>query len=289
MAIEHRLSCGRLHRVKLGPRPLLAVYAVGSPELTQRGRFMAAVLRCGGSAYLSHRSAAVLLGLRSVEPPLVELTVARAVDLRSSGVKAYRRPALPAEDRRERDSIPVTSAARTLIDLATCLEPTPLEAAVNAADRLDLVDPEALREAVEQRRGQPGVPALRRLLDRDTFRLTDSELERLFLRIVRRTALPMPETGVRLNGFKVDFYWPELNLVVETDGLRYHRTPSRQRRDNERDQAHAVAGVERLRFSHYEVRHAPGRVAAKLWAVASRREGQRPPYHGSRSRYGPQQ
>ena len=60
----------------------------------------------------------------------------------------------------------------------------------------------------------------------------------------------MPLTGQRVNGFKVDFWWPELRLVVETDGLRYHRTPAQQTRDRLRDQAHLAAGLTCLRFTH---------------------------------------
>ncbi len=68
------------------------------------------------------------------------------------------------------------------------------------------------------------MPHLRRVLDARTFVLTDSELERMMLPLIRRAGLPLPRTGVMLNGFKVDFFWPEIGLVVETDGLRYHRT-----------------------------------------------------------------
>ena len=67
-------------------------------------------------------------------------------------------------------------------------------------------------------------------LDRRTFTLTDSILERHFLPIARRAGLSRPLTGQIINGYKVDFYWPELGLVVETDGLRYHRTPAQQAR-----------------------------------------------------------
>ena len=61
-------------------------------------------------------------------------------------------------------------------------------------------------------------------------------------------------TGVRLNGFKVDFYWPGLGLVVETDGLRYHRRPAQQAADRVRDQAHTAAGLTPLRFTHAQIR-----------------------------------
>ncbi|MGH2978611.1 MAG: endonuclease domain-containing protein [Solirubrobacterales bacterium] len=73
-----------------------------------------------------------------------------------------------------------------------------------------------------------------------------------------------------VNGYKVDFYWPELGLVVETDGLRYHRTPAQQSRDRVRDQAHAAAGLTPLRFTRAQVAYDPGHVHATLTAVARR-------------------
>jgi very-short-patch-repair endonuclease len=160
---------------------------------------------------------------------------------------------------------------QTLVDLATVLGDGALERAVNEADKLDLADPEEVRAALDAHRGEPGAPRLRRLLDRSTFRLTDSELERRFLALVRGCGLPLPLTGRRVNGVKVDFFWPELGLVVETDGLRYHRTPSQQARDQQRDQAHARAGLMTLRFSHHQVRHSPEEVRSTLLPVAARR------------------
>ena len=115
-----------------------------------------------------------------------------------------------------------------------------------------------------QEGGQSGAPALRRLLDSRTFRLSDSDLEVRFRRIALAAGLPLPLSKERVNGFEVDFYWPDLRLVVETDGLRYHRTPSTQTRDVRRDRAHALAGMTPLRFTHYEVRHEPRRVRAEL-------------------------
>jgi len=133
--------------------------------------------------------------------------------------------------------IPATSPGRTLIDLGARLSERQLEAAISEADRLDLIDPESLRELVGLRPRVRGVARLRAVLDARTFRLTDSALERRFLRLVATAGLPVPETGRVLNGFKVDFFWEKLGLVVETDGLRYHRTPAQQARDRLRDQA----------------------------------------------------
>jgi very-short-patch-repair endonuclease len=113
------------------------------------------------------------------------------------------------------------------------------------------------------------VAALRRTLDRRTFRLTDSKLERRFLAIVRRTDLGMPETRKYPDEARVDFYWPDLGLIVETDGLRYHRTPAQQAKDRLRDQHHAAVGLTTLRFTHEQVWYQADHVEAILRSVAS--------------------
>jgi very-short-patch-repair endonuclease len=95
------------------------------------------------------------------------------------------------------------------------------------------------------------------LLDPFTFRLSDSDLEILFRPIAAAAGLPPPLSKEPVSGFEVDFFWPDLGLVVETDGLRYHRTPSAQARDRLRDQTHTAAGRTTLRFTHYQVRYEP--------------------------------
>jgi very-short-patch-repair endonuclease len=162
------------------------------------------------------------------------------------------------------DGIPVTSPVRTLVDLTTELDIVAVERAVNEADKRDLIDPDSLRLALDQYAGEPGVGPLRKLLDKLTFRLSDSDLEIYFRRIVTAAKLPMPLSKQRVNRFEVDFFWPAFGLVVETDGLRYHRTPSAQTRDARRDRAHVMAGMTPLRFTHYEVRYEPRRVASAL-------------------------
>ena len=104
--------------------------------------------------------------------------------------------------------------------------------------------------------------------------LTRSELEHLFLPIARRAGLPRPLTGEWVNGFEVDFYWPELKLVVETDGLRYHCTPAQQTRDRLRDQRHLAAELTPLRFTHAQVCFEPAHVEATLAQVGSRLRAQ---------------
>jgi very-short-patch-repair endonuclease len=133
-----------------------------------------------------------------------------------------------------------------------------------------VIHPETLRKALDHMRGRQGVAILRETLDRRTFVLTDSELERRFLPIARRAGLPAPETQRMVNGFRVDFYWPELGLIVETDGLRYHRTPAQQAADRVRDQAHAAAGLTPLRFTHAQVRYERRHVEETLRTICQR-------------------
>jgi very-short-patch-repair endonuclease len=245
------------------------VYAVGRPDLDRGGVLLAAVLACGPRAAVSHLSAAGLWGIRSVPLRPVEVSVPAAAR-RRPGVVVHRRVALEATDVTSHQGIPVTTPVRTLVDVATRLGRRELEAAVNEADKLDLVDPETLRSALDRYAGRSGVAALRHLLDRRTFALTESELERRFLPLARLAGLTLPETGRRLNGFKVDFFWPGLGLVVETDGLRYHRTPAQQARDRLRDQAHVAAGLTALRFTHAQVAFERHHVVATLAAVLRR-------------------
>jgi very-short-patch-repair endonuclease len=239
---------------------------------------MGAVLACGGDSVLSHMSAAALWGIRAMKreptaerrrPEVIHVSVPRNARLRD-GIKVHRATRLALADRASREGVPLTSPARTLIDLGNVLPRAQLEAAVNEADRLGLVDPESLRSGVGDHRGCRGVVTLRKVLDRRTFALTDSELERRFMPLIARAGLPAPMTQQHVNGFRVDFFWPELGLVVETDGLRYHRTASQQSRDHVRDQAHVASGLTVLRFSHAQVRFEAAKVVSTLRAVAHR-------------------
>jgi very-short-patch-repair endonuclease len=190
-----------------------------------------------------------------------------------AGIRVHRRANLGPRDVGRCQGIPVTQPICTLVDLAVRLPAGQLEAAVNEADKLDLIDADELRVALDDFAGRRGVAPLRKLLGRHAFTLTDSELERRFLPIARRAGLAQPATGARVSGFKVDFYWPDLGLVVETDGLRYHRTPAEQAKDRIRDQVHAKAGLTTLRFTHAQIAYEPAGVQETLEAVARRLRG----------------
>lgn len=265
-AIRHRLERGRLYSLYQG------VYAVGRPEPTQEGRWMAAVLACGDGAALSHRSAAALWGFGEEMRGRIDVSVNRHCQLQRPGIHVRSRPFLPSRDIGARLNIPLTQPVRTFLDIAIELPRNRLERAVNEADKRGLIDPDSLRAALDDHPGEPGVRPLRELLDRDTFRVSDDELEVLFRPIAAAAGLPTPLTKHRLNGFEVDFFWPDLGLVVETDGFRYHRTASSQTRDILRDQTHTAAGLTALRFSHHQVKHEPRHVHRVLERTRRRLE-----------------
>jgi very-short-patch-repair endonuclease len=257
-AIEHRVMRGRLHPVMAG------IYLVGWPHLTRQRRWMAALLASGEGAALSHRSAAALWEIAAERAGVTDVSVTRRTRLRRDGLRVRGRSALRADEIVSRQDIPVTNIVRTLIDLATELGPAGLERAVNEADKRDLIDPDTLRQRLGDHAGEPGIRTLRSVLDKHTFRLSDSDLEVLFRSIAVAAGLPLPLTKQMVNGFEVDFFFPSLGLIVETDGLRYHRTPSTQARDAKRDRSHVLAGMTPLRFTHYEIKHERAQVRRAL-------------------------
>lgn len=231
---------------------------------------MAAVLACGPAAVLSYGSAAALWGFGSERGGLIDISVPSSSPRCQPAIRIRRRAVLRPEELTAHEGIPITSPALTLIDEATELTPRRLERAINEADKLDCVRVDDLSDALARFRGVPGVRPLRKLLDPITFRLSDSDLEQTMRERSNAAGLPVPETKVEVNGYEVDFFWPELGVVVEADGLRYHRTPLQQRRDLERDQAHTASGLVPLRFSHWQIAFDPQYVRRILRKTAGR-------------------
>jgi very-short-patch-repair endonuclease len=267
-AIEHRLQTGRLHLIRRG------VYAVGRPQRSDHALLVADVLACGAGAVASHTSAAAVWGIVERFRGPRHVTVVRGAPRSTDRLIIHRRPAITGHTT-TRHNIPVTKPVLTLIDLAMLLTDDELEAAVNAADQRDLVDPERLRSALKHHQGRPGVARLRRLLDHHTR--ADSPLERRFLRLVRAASLPEPLTQQWLvDQYRVDFLWPDHDLVIETDSLTYHRTAATQGKDIRRDQDLLTAGYTVLRFTHAQVTTDPAHVTRVLREVLSARDARAP-------------
>jgi very-short-patch-repair endonuclease len=247
--IRHRIRRGRLRRVYPG------VYAVGRLPLTREGEWMAALLACGDTAALSHDSAALFwrIARRPADPIHVSVLSQRRS---RNGIEVHRRSALHATTR---DCIRVTTPAQTLIDIATSPD---IEQAIGEAVLRRLVSLEALQTAAT-RAGRSGAP-LRRVIHRATFRVTQSELERAFLRLVADASLPLPESQQRFGDTRVDFFWPGIGLVVETDGARFHASAIQQNRDRRRDQQRIRDGLTPLRITHAQVFFEQAETAALL-------------------------
>lgn len=246
-AIKYGCESGLLHRTEWR-----GVYSVGRPGLTRHGRLMAAVLWAGPGAVLSHDTAADLWAIRRQRDKVIHLSLpsSRRRGTRR-GVEIHRRAGI-ARDREW--GIPITTPLRTVIDMAAKLDRRETERLIDQTDARGLIRADALRERLEHERG-PGVPLLREILDRDAFVLTESELERLFPPLAARAGLPKPESQVQVNGHRVDFYFRALDMVVEANSLRYHRTQLQQRRDSVRAQAHAAAGTAVVPFLHFQLAH----------------------------------
>jgi very-short-patch-repair endonuclease len=253
--IRARLESGRLHPLWPG------TYAVGRPDIGRLGLLKAATLACGPDARLSHRGAAELWRIApKVEGP-VDVSVPSGFR-RLAGIRFHRRSDHGVT--RFVKGIPIADPVSVLIDLATELATEEVEDAVNEADRLDLIRTHRLRATLDREPARPGVGRLKRILAAQTFSRAANALERRFLAIVRDAGIPPPETQRRLGRNRVDFFWPALGFVVETDSLRHHRTAAEQAVDLGRDQAHARAGLRSLRFTHSQVFHRPDHVRAVL-------------------------
>jgi very-short-patch-repair endonuclease len=248
--VGRRLTDGRLWRIHRG------VYAVG--PLDRMGYWMAAVLACGEGALLSHRDAAMLWNLRQTDRT--------AVDVTAPGTRRRRRPRITTHgselhpaDRTEVDGIPVTSVARTLLDLAEVAPAEHVRRAYEAAERHDLLDMHAVHDLVARSNGRRGLPALLDLLDYDPREAVESksDLESRFLDLVREAGLPLPQVNVLVEGFLVDAYWPQARLVVELQSWAHHRHRQAFERDNERLARLQVAGCSALPLTHRQVQDEP--------------------------------
>jgi very-short-patch-repair endonuclease len=257
-AISHAAGSGRLHRLFQG------VFAVGHTVLRLEGHWMAAVLAGGDQAVLSHQDAAAAWDLRPVGAGAIHVTVpGHAGRKRRAGVRIHRR-VIAADETTSHRGIPITTPARTLIDLATTLNGRPLEQALDRAEQLRLVDFADLASRVQP--GRPGSPSLQAVLSRYDAGSTPtrSELEERFLALCDRHGLPRPKVNVRIEGFEVDFVWRDARLIVEVDGYAYHRSPSAFEADRERDVNLEAAGWTVLRFTWAQITRRPKWVAASI-------------------------
>jgi hypothetical protein len=236
------------------------VYAVGHSALPPWGRTHAAVLACGPYALLSHGSAAHLWNLLRASRYVIDVTVPRRLG-GQDGIKVHYAANL---ERAEVDGIPVTTVARTLLDLAATVSPRWLERAWDQAERRELLNLTELDEVLDRHRGHHGARALTALIAEERrAEPTRGELEDMLRDICKAYGLPIPAFNTSVAGEEVDAFWPPA-LVAELDGWQHHKTRRDRERDLLKEEKVKLAGYQFMRFSYRRLRDHPEEVAAVL-------------------------
>ena len=211
---------------------------------------MAAVKACGDGAVLSGLAAAYLLGLIRGAPRVTEVTATR--EKRVRGLRTRRCRNLDPRDRTKQRGIPVTSPARTLVDLAAALSEYDLGRACHEAGVRHGTTPADVEAVLSRRPTSPGAAKLRRIL-RGEEKITLSALERRFLDLLRDAGLPLPATNKPTGGRRVDCRWPEHKLTVELDSYTYHSSRHAWEADRRRERQAYARGDDFRRFTHDDV------------------------------------
>jgi very-short-patch-repair endonuclease len=201
---------------------------------------------------LSHRSAAAHWGLLGTSQAVVDIT-ARRGRRGGAGIRLHRARSLDVRDTTTHQTIPITTVARTLLDLAATARAEQLERAFSQALALRFYDHAAITDVLQRANGRRGTRALAEATAREP-KHTKSEWEARMLALIRRTQLPEPLVNHTLiapdhGSCTVDFHWPRHHLIVETDSWRFHGTRSAYEQDRARDAALQAAGHRVVRFT----------------------------------------
>jgi hypothetical protein len=256
--IKHRLQTGALLREHRG------VYRVGHRAPSVEAGYLAAVWACGEGSLLSGRAASHLLGVVKSAPPAPEVTT--PTERRIEGVATRRSPSTCREDAMTWRAIPVTTVARTLVDLARDLSLDALSRACHEAGVLHRTTPAEVEAVLARRPTSPGAAKLRAVLRGDT-RVTLSALERGFLALLREAGLALPATNRLAGGRRVDCRWPEQRLTVELDGYHYHRSRHACEQDRHREREAYARGDAFRRYTYGDVMATPALMLAELQAL----------------------
>jgi predicted transcriptional regulator of viral defense system len=258
---------GRLHRVLTG------IYALGNPGLSREGRLLSAVFAGGEGAALARLSAAELCKVSRWRP--ARITVVSTHQRRSTKeIHFLRANRLHPRDVTTRDGIPVTSMARTLVDLSDVQTPYQLANVIHEAAFLGHFSELATRDAIQRANGRHNLHVVEKALrlHADGSAGTRSRYEDAFLALIPSLDLPEPRVTTDLHGFEVDVHWPELRLAVEVDGLGHGR-PRSMRDDADQDRTLQAAGYTVLRFTGEEVEQRPRKVLSRLRTELARDRG----------------
>ncbi len=257
------------------------VYGIGHLPSSLLARATAAVLACGPGTAISHRTAGLLRKMIKRWDGPVEV-IARG-NHRLEGVIVHRSCTLAHRDVRRLHGIPVTTPARTLLDLADVLDDRALARAVNEGRVLRLVTLDDLAVLLDR---SPGRRAARRLRPFVAVRNgpTRSGLEDAFIKFIERYNLPRPKINDEVAGYEVDAVWPDQRLIVELDTLDYHGHEAAFERDRDKDANLLAAGYATVRVTGYRLDQTPEREAARLHALLAARRSALSPSSRSTAR-----
>ncbi|MBA2505644.1 MAG: DUF559 domain-containing protein [Thermoleophilaceae bacterium] len=255
--VENAVSSGRLYRIHRG------VFAVGHRKLTWDGWCMAGVLACGPGALLSHRPAGAQWEVARYAGNRIEVSVAGGGRRPRPGIVLHQPRALAPQDRAEIDGIPVTSLARTFLDLAATFVPRRLQRAMEEGEHRQLLDLRAIEDVIVRNQNHPGRAQLSSIAAVSApLHLTRSEVERAFIELCYRYGIPEPAMNLSVEGYEVDAHWTEQRLIVEIDTVAFHASRAAFERDRERDAALTLAGWRVIRITDTRIAREPETVAA---------------------------
>lgn len=269
-AVARRLHSGEWDCV------LPSVYRLAGAPVSWLQRLKAATLWAGGTAAVSHRSAAALWGLEGFPEGITEITALRSSSYQPPGFLLHRSSSLSSKETVVRQSIHVSRVERTLLDLCAVASREQVEAAMENALFRKLVTIPSLERclSLRDRSGKRGAAVLRALLElrQQGAAPTESMLELRLLALLRKAGLPEPvrQFGVRSQGgfvARIDFAYPYRRLAIETDGAEYHLRRERWECDHHRRTALAALGWRCLVFTWSQLRDHPDRVVEQLRAA----------------------
>jgi very-short-patch-repair endonuclease len=241
-------------------------YKVAHRAGARFGNEFAAVLACGPGALVGHRSAASIYGALSYPAAGdVWLTTTAERGAGTRGVRVTVTRVLEPRDVWFHGWLPLTSPARTLLDLAGVVDDERLEEAVAKMQVRRLVREGDLRDQLARSAGRRGARALRKLVERYApAAATRSKAERLMLRLIRRAGLPEPLVNAQLGRWYPDFYWPQQRVVAEFDSYEFHTDVRAFRQDREKSNDLQLMGLKVLRFTWDELTNRPAALEARL-------------------------
>jgi len=256
-AVARRVAAGRLHRVARG------VYAVGHIALAQEARWIAAVFTAGQGAALGYLAAAKLFEAWRYRVSLIDVVVPRERRVKTSARLHICRN-LDPRDVTVFKGIPVTTFARTAVDLTDELTKWELANLLHEAEWRKRLSIPALRESIGRANGRRHLKRLERAIElhESGSAGTRSKDELRFLIAFEKHGLEEPLVNTHLAGHEVDFHWPALRLAIELDGPGHDRTRT-QREDARKEAAWRADGFEVLRFKETQLRAATHAVAAR--------------------------